>query len=63
MQVLAQWYDFEFFFQNPEVQDFIYSGKVERYATLNEVLDVFRKTGDLDFEVKGKTVIARRVSP
>ncbi len=63
MQVLAQWYDFEFFFQNPEVQDFIYSGKVERYATLNEVLDVFRKTGDLDFEVKGKTVIAWRVSP
>ena len=62
MRILARWYDFEFFFQNPDVQDFIYSGKVERYATLNEVLDVFRQTGDLDFDVKDKVVIVRRVS-
>ena len=62
MRILARWYDFEFFFQNPDVQDFIYSGKVARYATLNEVLDVFRQTGDLDFDVKDKVVIVRRVS-
>lgn len=27
MRILARWYDFEFFFQNPDVQDFIYSGE------------------------------------
>ena len=60
MRTLAQWYDFEYFFQNQEVQDFIYTGKIKRYDTLNEVLENFRRTGDLDFTINGNIVIVRK---
>ena len=60
MRALAQWYDFEVFFQNPETQDFVYTGKIKRYETLNEVLENFRQTNELEFAVRGKTVVVSK---
>lgn len=57
MRMLSQWYDFEYFFQNQEIQDFIYTGKIKRYDTLNEVLENFKKTGDLNFSINNNVVI------
>lgn len=56
MEILARWYDFEVFFQNTQARDFVYTGKIKRHATLQEVLDRFRQTQEFDFEIKGKTV-------
>lgn len=62
MRTLAQWYDFEVFFQNPEVQDFTYTGKIKRYETLNEVLENFREMNELEFSIRDKTVVVSKVS-
>lgn len=59
METLARWYDFEVFFQHPELRNLEYTGKVERHATLGEVLDNFRKTGEFEYEIKGKTVVIK----
>ncbi len=57
METLSRWYGFEYFFQNPDAMDFIYTGKIIRHQNLQEVLDNFRLTEELDFRVKGNTVI------
>lgn len=59
MEILARWYDFEVFFQNTQARDFVYTGKIKRHATLQEVLNRFRQTREFDFEIKGKTVIIK----
>lgn len=59
METLARWYDFEVFFQHPELRDLVYTGKVERHATLSEVLGHFRQTGEFEYEIKGKTVVVK----
>lgn len=62
METLARWYDFEPFFQNAEIRDYTYTGKVKRHASLKEVLEHFARTGELDFEMNGKTVMIRKKS-
>lgn len=59
MEILARWYDVEVFFQNTQARDYIYTGKIKRYASLKEVLDNFRETREFDFEIHGKTVIIK----
>lgn len=62
METLARWYDFEPFFANAEIREYVYTGKVKRHASLKEVLEHFTRTGELDFEVNDKTVIIRKKS-
>ena len=62
METLSRWYGFEYFFQNPEARDFIYTGKIIRHQNLQEVLDNFRLTEELDFKVKENTVIIRTIN-
>lgn len=57
METLARWYGFEYFFQNPEARDYIYTGKVFRHEKLKDVLENFRLTEELDFNVNKNTVI------
>lgn len=59
METLARWYDFDVFFQHAELQELVYTGKVERHATLSEVLQHFRQTGEFEYEIKGKTVVIK----
>ena len=59
MEILTRWYDFEVFFQNPRVRNVVYTGKVERHATLREVLEHFRQMGEFDFEIRNRIVIIK----
>lgn len=59
METLARWYGFTYFFQNSRARDYIYTGKVPRHKELNEVLQNFRLTEELDFKVNKHTVIIK----
>lgn len=59
MEILSRWYGFYFFFQNQEAREYVYTGKIDRHTNLKGVLDKFRLTEELEFEVKNKTVIIK----
>ncbi len=56
MQQLQRWYDFEVFYQNPELKDYEFRGVIKRDMDLDKVLSVIKATTDIDFEVKGKVI-------
>lgn len=57
METLSRWYGFEYFFQNSEAGDYVYTGKIARHKELKEILRNFRLTEELEFKVKENTVI------
>lgn len=56
MRQLQRWYDFEVFYQNPELKDYEFRGVIKRDMDLDTVLSVIKATTNVDFEVKGKVI-------
>ena len=57
MDNLARWYDFQVFYQNPEVRDFVFGGKLDRFGDIEPILDIIRATSALQVEIQGKTIV------
>lgn len=61
MKKLERWYDIRIFFQGQDVQSLRFSGKLKRFETCNEVLEVISKTSHVNFEIRGdRNVIIRQ---
>lgn len=54
---LARWYDVEFFFANPSLEEIHFTLDIRRYDTITAILSKIEKTGRVHFSVNGKTVI------
>lgn len=59
MDQMSRWYDFTVFYQNPELKEIVFKGKVNRYDSFEFVLRLLEKTGDIRFDIQGKTVLVR----
>lgn len=60
MTILSRWYEFNVFYQNAEVKDIKFTGKMKRYSNIKEILHNFEMTEDINFSIKGKSIIIRR---
>ncbi|WP_099290170.1 MULTISPECIES: FecR family protein [unclassified Butyricimonas] len=60
MRQLQRWYDFDVFYQNPELKDYEFWGVIRRDMDLKEVLSVMEATTNVDFKVKGKVITVIR---
>lgn len=56
MRQLQRWYDFEVFYQNPELKEYEFRGVIKRDMDLDKVLSVIKVTTNVDFDVKGKVI-------
>ncbi len=56
MRQLQRWYDFEVFYQNPELKNYEFRGVIKRDMELDKVLTVIKSTTNVDFERKGKVI-------
>lgn len=52
MRKLERWYDINVFYQGQSVQNIRFSGKLPRFNTCNDVLEVIRKTTHIDFDIQ-----------
>jgi len=52
MLTLSRWYNIRVFFQNDAVRHLKFSGKLPRFKTCNELLEMIEKTAEVKFEVK-----------
>lgn len=56
MKILARWYDLDIFYADEQVRQTVYTGKMKMYVSVEDILRKFEKSGDLHFELKGKTL-------
>lgn len=59
MGVIARWYDVEVFYQNAEVKNVLFSGRLKRYENAEILLNVFEQLGGVQFVVQGRTVLVK----
>lgn len=60
MKTLGCWYLFDTHYQNEALKSILYMGKINRHASIREVLHTFELMDELTFDIKGKKVIVRR---
>ena len=60
MKTLGCWYLFDTNYQNEALKSILYTGKINRHASIREVLHTFELMDELTFDIKGKEVIVRR---
>ena len=53
---LSEWYDVYVFYVNEEAKDIRFYANIDRYSDMNELLDKFEKTGQVEFRVKGNVI-------
>jgi len=57
MRQLSRWYDFSYQFASEDVANTIFMGKMPRYGTFGEVLEILEKSGNLNFRASKNTII------
>ena len=60
MKTLGCWYLFDTHYQNEALKSILYTGKINRHASIREVLHTFELMDELTIDIKGKEVIVRR---
>lgn len=60
MKTLGCWYLLDTHYQNEALKSILYTGKINRHASIREVLHTFELMDELTFDIKGKEVIVRR---
>ena len=53
---LSKWNDVYVFYVNEEAKDIRFYANIDRYSNMNELLDKFEKTGQVEFRVKGNVI-------
>ncbi len=56
LRIVSRWYDLEVFYMNQGAKSVIYSGKLPMYSSVEDVLRKFEISGDVRFELKGRTL-------
>ena len=54
---LARWYDITVFYQNPALKKVEFTGNLRRYDNINVFMELLQRTGDLRYQIRGKTII------
>ncbi|MEG2340688.1 MAG: FecR family protein [Odoribacter sp.] len=57
MTTLERWYDVTVFYRNEEVRNLHFTGDLERYASINTLLNFMEMGGDVRFEINGNTIM------
>lgn len=56
---MARWYDFQVFYQNPELAEKRFGFKLQKYEHVETLLHILQLTGEVDFELKDKVLIVK----
>ena len=56
MKTLARWYDVTIEYKNANKRNIVFSGLLNRKDKINELLNYFQKTGEVEFKIKDKII-------
>ncbi len=56
---LGRWYAFDVFYRRDELRSYKFSLNMKKHEAFTRVLELIEKTGDIQFDIEGKTVIVK----
>lgn len=59
MGTIARWYNLEVAYENQQVRNMLFSGKMDRYGNVRELLDMLEKTEKVRFELNHQGLIVK----
>ncbi|SHF00739.1 FecR family protein [Mariniphaga anaerophila] len=59
MITLTRWYSADVFYMNPSVKELRFSGSLNRYGDITQVLDIIKATNKVEVDVNGTTILFR----
>lgn len=59
MTTLTRWYSAEVFYLNPSVKELRFSGSLNRYENINQILDIIASTQTVGIEINKTTILFR----
>jgi len=57
MTTLTRWYSATVFYMNPSVKDLRFSGNLDRYGDIRQILDIIQSTNKLNIEIQNNTIL------
>lgn len=57
--ILQRWYDIQVFYADPAVRKEIFTGRLPRFDNLNTILNIMQEVSDVNFELKGNTILIK----
>lgn len=61
MKTLSRWYDFNYQYEDKALKQIRFEGGLNRYESIDPILDIISKTGKVHVEVEGKEIIFSRI--
>ena len=59
MKVISRWYDVDVVFENKELESLKFKGVLDKYQSIEEILNIMRSSTINNYEIKNKTIILR----
>lgn len=59
LNTISRWYDVEFFFENNDVRNIEFTGRLKRYESARNLLKILEEMEDVKFRIKGKVVFVK----
>ncbi len=61
MKTLARWYDFSYRFEEASLKNIRFEGGLNKYESIEPILEIINKTGKVKVSVKGKEVLFSKI--
>lgn len=59
MKVISRWYDVDVVFENKELESIKFKGVLDKYQSIEEILNIMTSSTINNYEIKNKTIILR----
>lgn len=61
MRDLARWYDFEYEFDDPALEEIVFMGSIPRYSNFSAAQHILERSGDIEFRIEdGRIIISAK---
>ncbi len=57
MRTLSRWYDFNYWFEQDEIKDIKFEGGLNKYESIEPILDIIESTGKVEISINGKNIL------
>src|SRR5659263_26098 len=62
MTILSRWYSSKVFYKGASVKELRFSGNLNRYRDISQILDIVRSTGRVNIDINGNTIIFSEIN-
>lgn len=62
LEELARWYDFKIFYESEDLKSYKFTGGIDRYKDMNQLLQLFEMTQSVNFYLKGDVLLVKKAN-